>query len=66
MSNLETNVFNEAVDAWFQHCEISNIVPQQPSLEDSSVDDLGMVTLRNSEGFLARYSSKRKRIVTNL
>jgi hypothetical protein len=66
MSHLKPDVFNEAVDAWFEHCKIQEVEPQQPSLSESSMDDTGMVTLRNRNGFLARYSSHMKRILTNL
>jgi hypothetical protein len=66
MSHLEPNVFDEAVNAWIEHCKLGDTAPQQPSLTDSSVDETGIVTLRNNEGFLARYSSKMKRILTNL
>jgi pectate lyase len=66
MSHLQPEVFKEAVNAWIEHCELSDSKPQQPSWADSSIDETGMVTLRNNEGFLARYSSTMKRILTNL
>ena len=66
MSQLASDVFSEAVDAWLQHCEIHDLAPRQPSLAESSMDERGIITLRNSEGFLAQYSSSMKRILTNL
>jgi hypothetical protein len=66
MPKLEAEVFNEAVDAWLHHCELRLIEPKQPDFAESSIDDVGIVTLRNQEGFLARYSTQRKRIMTNL
>jgi hypothetical protein len=66
MPKLEADVFHEAVEAWLHHCELRMIAPQQPSLAESEIDDVGIVILRNEHGFLARYSTQRKRITTNL
>jgi|GEM_PF-3039898 len=66
MSHLEPDLFNEAVDAWLEHCAIRQVTPQQPTLAESSLNETDIVTLRNHDGFLAQYSSHMKRILTNL
>ena len=66
MSEIDPNVFQEAVTAWLEHCEVQDIVPQQPSLQASEKTDTGFINLRSDDGFLARYSPQRKRILTNL
>jgi hypothetical protein len=66
MTALSPETFHEAVDAWLNYCRRIGKSPQQPSLEHSSIDYFGIVTLRNADGFIARYSSRRKRLLTNV
>ena len=55
---MNHQLFDEAVEAYSQHCEVTRVIFNQPSFSESKPLREGYI-LRNNYGFLAKYSQSK-------